>query len=129
MPDRVHPRGRGSRPASRARPVVPAAGGRLSKALRDRGESRYVLRLYVTGSTWRSVQAIERVRALCEERLQGRYSLDVIDIYQLPALAKDEQIVATPTLVKVLPAPLRRFIGDLASAEKVLFGMDLREER
>lgn len=59
----------------------------------------------------------------------GRYQLEVIGIYQLPALAKDEQIVATPTLVKVVPAPLRRYIGDLSTVEKVLFGMDVREKR
>jgi len=65
---------------------------------------------------------------VCEEHLRGRYELEVIDIYQLPALAKDDQIVATPTLVKVLPAPLRRLIGDLSKMERVLFGMDIREQ-
>jgi circadian clock protein KaiB len=101
---------------------------RLQKAARDRKSQRYLLRLYVTGMTPRSVQAIERVRALCGPELDGRYELEVIDIYQLPALARDEQIVATPTLIKVLPAPLRRFIGDLSNVEKVLFGLDLREK-
>jgi circadian clock protein KaiB len=75
------------------------------------------------------VRAIARVREICEEHLAGRYDLEVIDIYQLPALAKDEQIVATPTLVKVLPEPLRRFIGDLSRADRLIFGMDLRERR
>jgi circadian clock protein KaiB len=88
---------------------------------------RYVLRLYVTGVTRASAEAVERVRALCEEKLAGRYELEVIDIYQLPALAKGEQIVATPTLVRVLPAPLRRYIG-LLSRERLLFGLDLREK-
>ena len=69
------------------------------------------------------------MRAVCEKHLHGRYELEVIDICQLPALAKDEQIVATPTLIKVLPAPLRRYIGNLANIEKVLFGLDLREKR
>lgn len=87
---------------------------------------RYVLRLYVTGMTPASTRAIERVKQFCEDHLSGRYDLEVVDIYQLPALARDEQIVATPTLVKVLPAPLRRFIGDLSRIENVLFGMDLR---
>jgi circadian clock protein KaiB len=87
---------------------------------------RYVLRLYVAGMTRRSEDAIQRVRALCEESLAGRYELEVIDIYQLPALARGEQIIATPTLVRVLPAPLRRYIGDL-SRENVFFGLDLRE--
>ena len=89
---------------------------------------RHLLRLYVTGATAGSMRAIQRVRKLCEEHLAGRYDLEVIDIYQLPALAKDDQIIATPTLVKVLPAPLRRLIGDLSNVEKVLFGMDLQEQ-
>jgi circadian clock protein KaiB len=98
-------------------------------ALQARSPKRYVLRLYVTGITPASTRAIERVRAVCEEHLQGRYELEVIDIYQMPSLAKDHQIVATPTLIKVLPEPLRRFIGDLSRLEKILFGLDLRERR
>jgi circadian clock protein KaiB len=94
---------------------------------RRRGAAQYVLRLYVTGASRLSRRAVERVRHLCESKLRGRYDLEVIDIYQLPALAKDEQIVATPTLVRVLPAPLRRFIGDLEKADAVIFGLDLRE--
>jgi circadian clock protein KaiB len=88
---------------------------------------RHVLRLYVTGVTPASAQAVERVRALCEDELTGRYELEVIDIYQLPALAKGHQIVATPTLVRVLPEPLKRYIGTL-SKEKLLFGLDLRDK-
>jgi circadian clock protein KaiB len=87
---------------------------------------QYVLRLYVTGSTPRSTLAIRNLKGICEEHLQGRYLLEVIDIYQRPALAKDEQIVATPTLIKVLPGPIRRLIGDLSSKERVLLGLDLR---
>lgn len=89
---------------------------------------RYVLRLYVTGMTRTSGLAIERIRAICEEHLNGRYQLEVVDIYQLPALARDEQIVATPTLVRVLPPPLRRFIGNLSRVDTVLFGLGLREK-
>ncbi len=89
---------------------------------------RYVLRLYVTGVSRSSAHAVERVRAICEEHLHGRYELEVIDIYQLPALAKGDQIVATPTLVRVLPLPLRRHIGNLSN-ENILFGIDLREKR
>lgn len=85
----------------------------------------YVLRLYVTGMTPRSSRAISTIKAICEEHLQGRYNLEVIDIYQQPTLAKDEQIVATPTLVKKLPVPLRRFIGDLSDRERILFGLNL----
>lgn len=97
------------------------------RALRAQATApRYVLRLYVTGVTRASARAIERVRALCEEHLHGRYELEVIDIYQLPALAQGEQIVATPTLIRVLPKPLRRYIGDLSNA-KLVFGLDLKE--
>ena len=92
-------------------------------------DSRYVLRLYVTGMTPRSVEAFATIKALCEEHLQGRYELEVIDIYQHPQLAVDEQIVAAPTLVKKLPAPLRRMIGNLSDTERVLFGLDLRRTR
>jgi circadian clock protein KaiB len=99
---------------------------RIEKAGRDSEHARYLLRLYVTGTTPGSARAVARVQAFCEEHLRGRYDLEVIDIYQLPMLAKDHQIVAAPTLIKVLPPPLRRFIGDLGRVEKFLFGMDLR---
>ena len=89
-------------------------------------QERYIFRLYVTGMTPRSTQAFAAIKALCEEHLQGRYDLEVIDIYQHPQLAKDEQIIAVPTLVKELPAPLRRLIGDLSDTERVLLGLDLR---
>jgi circadian clock protein KaiB len=89
---------------------------------------RYVLRLYVTGMTPRSLEALRTIKALCEEHLQGRYDLEVVDIYQHPRLAQDEQIIAVPTLVKQLPAPLRRLIGNLSDRERVLFGLDLRVE-
>jgi circadian clock protein KaiB len=88
---------------------------------------RYVLRLYVTGMTPRSTQAVTAIKAICEEHLRGRYDLEVIDIYKHPTLAKDEQIVAAPTLVKKLPVPLRRFIGDLSNKERVLLGLDMRQ--
>lgn len=101
-----------------------ADGGRPSA--RARAARRYVLRLYVTGSTPRSTLAIKNLKAICEEHLRGRYQLEIIDVYQRPKLLKDEQIVATPTLIKVLPAPIRRLIGDLSSEERVLFGLDLR---
>ena len=91
-------------------------------------EDRYVLRLYVTGMTPRSTEAFATIKALCEERLHGRYELEVIDIYQHPQLAIDEQIIAVPTLVKKLPAPLRRLVGDLSNLERVLLGLDLRRK-
>lgn len=89
-------------------------------------DERYVLRLYVTGMTPRSVQALAAIRSICEEHLRGRYDLEVIDIYQHPALARDEQIVAAPTLIKESPAPLRRLIGNLSDRERVLEGLNVR---
>lgn len=91
-------------------------------------DERYVLRLYVTGMTPRSTEAFTRIKAICEEHLHGRYDLEVIDIYKHPKLAKDEQIIAAPTLVKKLPAPLRRLIGNLAEEERVLLGLDLKRQ-
>ena len=118
------------RKKEKPRKVSPAGSARLLRQLKEvahkKDDQRYLLRLYVTGTTPASQRAIERVRTMCEEHLQGRYQLDVIDIYQLPALAKDEQIIATPTLIRVLPAPLRRFIGDLSKVDKILFGIDVR---
>jgi circadian clock protein KaiB len=93
------------------------------------GEIRYVLRLYVTGMTPRSTEAFANIKAICEEHLQGSYDLEVIDIYEHPTLAKDEQIIAVPTLVKRLPAPLRRLIGNLSDKDQVLLGLDLRRKK
>ncbi len=92
-------------------------------------EEHYVLRLYVTGMTPRSTEAFASIKAICEDRLQGRYELEVIDIYQYPQLAIDEQIIAVPTLVKKLPAPLRRLVGDLSNEDRVLLGLDLRRKQ
>ncbi|MBI5834743.1 MAG: circadian clock protein KaiB [Armatimonadetes bacterium] len=86
----------------------------------------YVLKLYVSGITPRSEEAIRCVTAICRERLAGRYDLEIIDIYRHPALARDGQIVAAPTLVKQLPLPLRRMIGSMANEERLLAGLDLR---
>jgi circadian clock protein KaiB len=89
-------------------------------------ELPYVLRLYVAGVTPRSVQAIETIKRLCEVHLGGRYELEVVDIHQQPALARDDQIVAVPTLLRKLPSPLRTLIGDMSDEERVLSGLDLR---
>jgi len=86
----------------------------------------YVLRLYITGMTPRSTEAFSSIKAICEKYLHGRYDLEVIDIYQQPALARDEQIIAAPTLVKKLPAPLRRLVGNLSQEERVLIGLGLQ---
>jgi len=74
------------------------------------------------------MHAIENIRRICKQHLQGRYDLEVIDIYQYPKLAKGEQIIALPTLIKKLPLPLRRLVGDLSDTENVLFGLDLKSE-
>ncbi len=87
--------------------------------------AHYVLRLYVTGMTPRSTQALASIRSLCDEHLAGRYDLEVIDIYQHPQRAVDDQVIAAPTLVKQLPAPLRRMIGDLTDTDRVMIGLDL----
>jgi len=89
----------------------------------------YVLRLYITGMTPRSAQAIENIRVICEAHLKGRYELEIVDIYQNPGLAQDEQILAAPTLIKKLPLPLRRLVGDLSNEERVLVGLDLRPKK
>lgn len=99
----------------------------FEKALADTHANRhYVLRLYVTGSTPKSAKAITNLRALCERYLPGSYDLEIIDIYQQPILAKGEQIIAAPTLIKKLPQPLRKFVGDLSNVDRVLMGLDIR---
>nr|WP_279388009.1 circadian clock KaiB family protein [Thiobaca trueperi] len=85
-----------------------------------------MLRLYIASLTPRSMVAIRSVKEICEKHLQGRYELEIIDIYEHPTLAKGEQIVAAPTLIKELPLPLRRLIGDMADEQRVLVGLDLR---
>jgi circadian clock protein KaiB len=98
----------------------------LAEAGEDLGRAKYVLRLFVAGLTPKSEKAIRSVKDICEEHLKGRYELEVIDIYQHPGSLAEEQVVVAPTLVKKLPLPLRRLIGDMASKEKVLVGLDLR---
>lgn len=88
----------------------------------------YLLRLFVTGTTPASLRAIANLKALCESELNGRYQLEVIDLYQQPELARGEQIVVTPTLIKQLPLPFRRIIGDLSDTERVLTGLDLKRK-
>jgi len=99
------------------------------RALQQAGKQTYVLRLYVTGFTPASTRAIAHLKTLCEEHLNGRFDLEVIDIFQRPSLAKGEQIIATPTLVKLLPMPVQRFIGDLSGVGGKLFGLDVRPRR
>ena len=101
----------------------------LEAVIRKQGNARYVLRLYVSGLTPRSQRAIDNLKAICEEHLQGRYDLEVVDIFQQPEFAKAEQIIAAPTLVKELPPPLRKFIGDMSQTQKILVGLEIRPEK
>ena len=110
-------------------PSAPTAATSASPAMDesrpDESGERYILKLYVAGMTSRSTRAVENVRAFCEKHLEGRYDLQVIDVYQQPALARTEQLIAAPTLIKKLPLPLRRLIGDMSNEERILVGLDL----
>jgi circadian clock protein KaiB len=93
--------------------------------LADCSKECYVLCLYVAGLTHRSTLAIERIRAICERHLAGRYSLTVIDLYLHPEAAREAQVVVAPTLIKQCPSPVRLFIGDMADEEKILLGLNI----
>ena len=117
------------KPPKKASPAgkrKPGSAGELEQPGSHSLQAKYVLRLYVSGSTLKSALAVKNIKQVCAQHLNGRYDLEVIDIYQQPNLARDEQIVAVPTLIKRLPPPLRRLIGDLANLKKVLFGLDLK---
>lgn len=86
----------------------------------------YILRLYVAGQTRKSLTAFANLKKICEEHLKGRYKIEIIDLLEHPQLAKGDQILAIPTLVRQLPPPLKKIIGDLSDTEKVLVGLDLR---
>jgi circadian clock protein KaiB len=88
--------------------------------------STYLLKLYVTGTSPRAETAIRNLRRICEEELDGRYELEIIDVQEKPEAAESDRVLATPTLIKQLPPPLRRVIGDLSDREKVLLGLEVR---
>jgi circadian clock protein KaiB len=100
----------------------------LEKAAVDRGSQKYVLHLYISGLTPRSTRAIENLRKICEEHLKGRYELEIIDIFQQMEVARSQQIIAAPTLIKKLPLPLRKFIGDLSDTERILVGLEIKDK-
>lgn len=108
---------------------IKSAADKFDLKISTLDKDRYILRLYITGSTRRSILAITNLKKICEEYLEGRYELEVIDLFQKPSLAKGDQIIAAPTLIKKLPLPFRRIIGDMSNKEKVLLGLDLREVR
>jgi circadian clock protein KaiB len=101
----------------------------FERTLRKTKKEKYLLRLYVAGMTTKSKRAIQNVKQICEEHLKDRFELEVIDVFRQPVLAKGEQIIATPTLLKKLPAPLRRFIGDMTETERILVGLDIRPKK
>ena len=94
-------------------------------AVKKMEKETYCLQLYVTGTTPKSTRAITNIKQLCEEHLKGRYVLEVVDIYQQPDLARGAQIIAAPTLIKRLPLPLRKFIGDMTNSDRILLRLDL----
>jgi circadian clock protein KaiB len=95
----------------------------------DAGDVKYVLRLYITGSTPKAQDALRNIKKICEEELKGRYELEVIDVYQQPELAKQEQILAAPTLIRKLPLPLRKLVGDMSNKEKVVIGLEIMPDK
>ena len=99
----------------------------FNQTITNKNPDKYILSLYITGATNCSVLAISNLKKICEEYLEGKYELDVIDLYKYPLLAKEEQIIAAPTLIKKRPLPFRRIIGDMSNEEKVLIGLDLRK--
>lgn len=101
-------------------------GSMTSEATAPDGGEPWRLRLYVAGRSPKCVAALENLRRFCEERMPGQYEIEVVDLLENPRLAKDDQIVAIPTLVRRLPEPLRRIIGDLSNAERMLVGLDLK---
>lgn len=101
----------------------------FEQALTQTSGERYTLRLYVTGTTSKSIRAITNLRGICEEYLQDRYDLEVIDLYQQPYLAARDQIIAVPTLVKLKPEPLKKIIGDMSNTALVLVGLDIHQKR
>ncbi len=96
---------------------------------RERGRtalSKFLLKLYVAGSSTRATTAIENLRRICEQELRGKYALEVIDVLEHPEAAEQDRVLATPTLIKQLPPPIRRVIGDLSDKEKVLLGLEVQ---
>jgi circadian clock protein KaiB len=104
----------------------PRSTGEMERTGSHAHQAKYVLRLYINGSTLKSTLAAKNIKQVCEQHLNGGYDLEIIDICKQANLARDEQIVAVPTLIKRLPRPLRRLIGDLSDQDKVLFGLDLK---
>jgi circadian clock protein KaiB len=108
-----------------ARPKIKTAV-RKKATVKNPAPTHFILKLYVAGQSPKSVLAIANLKKICEENLRGRYELEVIDLYQQPQLARGEQIIALPTLIRKLPVPLRRIIGDMSNTARVLVGLDMQ---
>jgi circadian clock protein KaiB len=102
------------------------AATRARKRTAKRASTRYALRLYITGQTPRSRRSVENLRALCDKYIPGQFDLEVVDIYQQPAMATAGQIIAAPTLIKSVPPPLRRLVGDFSDQNRVILGLDIK---
>ena len=107
----------------------PSATESMEQALARQAKEKYVLKLYITGMTPRSQIALRNIKKIMRDNFGDNYELEVIDIYQQPTLAKDDQIIAVPTLIKKLPAPLRRLIGDLSQEDRIILGLDLKPNK
>ena len=101
----------------------------MEQALARQGKEKYVLKLYITGMTPRSQEALRNIKKIMHDNFGDNYELEVIDIYQQPSLARGDQIIAVPTLIKKLPSPLRRLIGDLSQEDKIILGLDLKPKK
>lgn len=108
------------------RSALPSGDDARSVGIAELAHTHYLLRLYVAGFGSRSVRAAANIRKFCEEHLSGHYDLEVVDVALHPELAVGEQIVAAPTLIKISPLPIRRFIGDMSRTDRLLLGMDVR---
>lgn len=106
--------------------MTAAKGPSAKKEKAGADEEKWMLRLYVAGQTPKSLTAFANLKKICEEHLEGRYQIEVVDLLVNPTLAKDDQILALPTLVRKLPEPMKKIIGDLSNTERVLVGLDIR---
>jgi circadian clock protein KaiB len=106
--------------------ILKDSGKAFEDEINNNKKAKYILRLYITGATPQSIKAITNIKKICEEHLKNRYTLEIIDIYQQPNLAEGDQIIAAPTLIKRLPFPLKKLIGDMSNTERVLVGLDLK---
>ncbi len=114
------------KPAKLAKAVKSPASGQADKATGGAPSRSYCMRLYVAGQTNRSTAALANLKKICDQHLAGRYTIEVIDLMKTPQLARDHQILAVPTLIRQVPEPLRRIIGDLSDTERALVGLDLK---